>query len=72
MARRQARTRDIHLHTMSADGTIAKDALATVVGTSKKLSVNLFAYIFDRVTRKFEMMSLAELITLKTSQLNSR
>ena len=71
MARRQARTRDIHLHTMSTDGTIAKDVLATIVGTSKKLSVNIFAYIFDRVAKKFEMMSLAELITLKTSQLNS-
>ncbi len=71
MARRQARTRDIHLHTMSNDGTIAKDALATVVGTAKKLSVNIFDYIFDRITKKFEMISLAELITLKTAQLNS-
>ena len=71
MARRQARARDIHLHTMSTDGTIAKDALATVVGTAKKLSVNIFSYCFDRITKKFEMMSLAELITLKAVQLNS-
>lgn len=71
MARRQARTRDIHLHTMSTDGTIAKDALATVVGTAKKLSVNVFAYILDRITKKFEMISLAELIALKAVQLNS-
>ena len=71
MARRQARTRDIHLHTMSTDGTIAKDVLATIVGTSKKLSVNIFAYIFDRVTKRFQMTSLAELITLKAIKLNS-
>ena len=71
MARRQARTRDIHLHTMSTDGTTAKDVLATIVGTSKKLSINVFTYIFDRITQKFEMTSLSELITLKTAQLNS-
>lgn len=71
MARRQARTRDIHLHTMSTDGTTAKDVLATIVGTSKKLSINVFTYIFDRITQKFEMTSLSELITLKTAQLIS-
>ena len=71
MARRQVRTRDIHLHTMATDGTIAKDALATLVGTAKKLSVNIFTYFFDRITKKYEMISLAELIRLRTTQLNS-
>lgn len=66
MARYQARTRDIHLHTMSEHGTAIKDALATVSGTAKKLSVNLFHYIYDRITKKFEMTSLADLITIRS------
>lgn len=70
MARRQARNRDIHLHTMSAEGTAAKDALATLVGTAKKLVVNSFDYFYDRITEKFEMTSLAELITIRAAQLD--
>jgi len=70
MARRQARNRDIHLHTMSAEGTAVKDALATLVGTAKKLVVNSFDYFYDRITEKFEMTSLAELITIRAAQLD--
>ena len=66
MARYQARSRDVHLHTMSEHGTIIKDSLATVSGTAKKLSVNLFHYIYDRITKKFEMTSLANLITIRS------
>ena len=66
MARYQARSRDIHLHTMCEQGTTIKDSLATVSGTAKKLSVNLFHYIYDRITQKFEMISLAELITKRS------
>ena len=69
MARYQARGRDVHLHTMSAQGTRAKDSLATVAGTAKKLSVNLFHYLYDRLTKKFEMMSLAEHITMCSGSL---
>ncbi len=67
MARYQARGRDVHLHTMSPQGTSAKDSLATVAGTAKKLSVNLFHYIYDRLTKKNEMISLAELITARAT-----
>ena len=63
MARWQARARDIHLHTMSQAGTQAKDALATISGTAKKLSVNVFHYFYDRITKKYEMPSLADLIS---------
>lgn len=71
MARRQARARDIHLHTMSEEGTQAKDTLATITGTAKKLSVNTFQYFYDRITRKFEMTSLAELIARRSINFNS-
>ncbi len=71
MARRQARARDIHLHTMSEKGTQVKDALATISETAKKLSVNVFEYFYDRITSTFKMTSLAELITTRAAELNT-
>ena len=61
-ARYQARVRDIHFHTMSAAGTKIKDALATISATSRKLSVNMFDYLFDRITKNYQMPSLATMI----------
>ena len=64
-ARFQARNRDIHYHTMSSAGTKIKDTLATITMTSKKLSVNVFKYLFDKITKTYEMPTLAELIKIK-------
>ncbi|MEA1971608.1 MAG: transposase [Thermodesulfobacteriota bacterium] len=61
-ARVQKRREDVSLQTITKEGTDAKDAMMTTVETSKKLSVNPFKYIFDRVSKKFEMPSLASLI----------
>ena len=58
----QARIRDINLQTVSEDGTQSKDTFATIVQTAKKLGVNIYQYIYDRVSKKFEMPSLAEII----------
>lgn len=33
--------------------------------TAKKLSVNVFKYLFDKITKTYEMPTLAELIKLK-------
>lgn len=61
----QARIRDIHFQTVSANGTKSKDTFATIVQTARKLGVNVYQYIYDRIAKKFEMPSLAELILLK-------
>lgn len=61
-ARTQARMRDINLQTVSPNGTKTKDTFATIVQTSKKLGVNVYSYLYDRISRKFEMPSLAHLI----------
>ena len=63
----QARNRDIHLHTMSAAGTKTKDTLATLSETTRKLTVNFYDYLFDRITKKYNMLSLAELIKQRAS-----
>lgn len=65
IARVQARIRDIHLHTMSIAGTKIKDTLATITMTAKKLGVNAFDYLFDKITKAYKMTSLAELIKIK-------
>lgn len=64
-ARFQARNRDVHYHTMSSAGTKIKDTLATIIMTAKKLSVNVFKYLFDKITKTYEMTPLPELIKLK-------
>jgi len=46
----------------------SKDTFATIVLTARKLKVNVYQYIYDRVAKKFEMPSLAELILLKAQQ----
>ena len=61
-ARAQARKRDISLHTMSTKGTEAKDSFMTIVETAKKHGVNVYHYLYDRITKKYEMPSLATLI----------
>lgn len=62
-ARVQARIRDINLHTISDNGTKTKDTFATIVQTAKKLGVNIYDYIRDRVSKTNEMESLADMIS---------
>ena len=64
----QARIRDINFQTVSENGTKSKDTFATIVQTARKLKVNVYQYLYDRVAKLFEMQSLAELILLKAEQ----
>jgi len=66
-ARTQARYRDISYHTMSEKGTEAKDTFMTIVGTAKKLGVNSYHYFYDRVSKKYDMPSLASLIEINAN-----
>ncbi|HIC92484.1 MAG TPA: hypothetical protein EYP21_10610, partial [Syntrophaceae bacterium] len=64
-ARAQVRKRDVSLHTMTEDGTKANDTFLTIVQTAKKLGVSAYEYIYDRVSKRFRLPSLAELIRAK-------
>lgn len=66
-ARVQARKRDVSLHTMTQEGTQANDTFLTIVQTAKKLDVSPYDHIYDRVSKRFLLPSLAELIVLKAS-----
>ena len=66
-ARAKVRKRDVSLQTITEEGTRANDTFMTIVQTAKKLNVSAYDYIFDRVSNKFEMTSLAKLIREKSS-----
>ena len=55
------------LQTTTDEGTRANDTFMTIVQTAKKLSVNAYDYIYDRVSKTFEMPSLAQLIREKAN-----
>jgi hypothetical protein len=61
-ARDQGRRRDISFHTMNEKGTESKDTFMTIAQTARKLTVNFFHYIRDRLEKKFAMPSLASMI----------
>ena len=61
-ARVSARRRDVSLHSRSVRGARSMDIFTTLVQTSKKLGVSAYAYIRDRISRRFEVPSLAQSI----------
>jgi hypothetical protein len=58
----QARYREISFQTKNPQGADCKDTFVTIVEKARKLGMNAFNYIFDRITRKFEMLSLDSVI----------
>ena len=61
-ARVSARRRDVSLHSRSVRGARSMDIFTTLVQTSKILGVNAYAYLRDRIKRRFELPSLAQAI----------
>lgn len=61
-ARVEKRRQDVSLQTKSDEGTKAKDSFLTITQTAKKLGVNSYRYIYDRISKTFSMPSLADLI----------
>jgi hypothetical protein len=66
-ARVQKRREDVSLHTITDEGTKAKDTMMTIIETAKKYSVSSYKYFFDRITKTFKMPSLADLIRKKAA-----
>jgi hypothetical protein len=63
----QKRREDVSLQTKSCEGTKSKDSMMSIVETCKKLGVNAYHFIYDRVSQKFQMPSLAELIRTRAA-----
>ena len=69
-ARKRVRKRVVSFGTRTIDGTKAWDTFMSLSATAKKLGVNFYHYISDRISGDFEMPSMAELITQRAQQLN--
>ncbi len=61
-ARQRVRKRDISLQARTREGIRAWDTFQTLVGTAKKLGVNMYLYLYDRMTQTNMLPSLAHLI----------
>lgn len=48
--------------TRTEDGTKAWDVFLSVLGTCRKLGVNFYRYLLDRISNSYNMPSLAQLI----------
>ena len=66
-ARVQKRREDISLQTKSKAGTIAKDAMMSIVETCKKLNLNPRDLIRDRIQKINEFPKLADVIRSRAS-----
>jgi hypothetical protein len=61
-ARQRVRKRDVSLQARTREGIMAWDTFQTLVDTATKLGVNIYQYLFDRITQTHLLPSLAQLI----------
>jgi hypothetical protein len=61
-ARQRVRKRDVSLQARTPQGIGAWDTFQTLVGTAKKLGINMYQYFYDRIAQTNTFPSLANLI----------
>ena len=69
-ARRRVRKRVVSYGPRSEQGVKGWDTVQTVIDTAKKLGVNCFHYISDRISGARQMPALADLIEQRAKALN--
>jgi len=69
-ARQRVRKRDVSFGPRSPAGAAAWDNFMTLAATCRKLSVNFYTYIHDRLSQTYALPSLASLITQRAATLN--
>ena len=67
-ARGRVRKRDVSYGPRTTAGKKAWDTFMTLGATAKQLGVSFYQYIYDRVSGKMQMPSLADLITQQAAQ----
>ncbi|GAH50751.1 unnamed protein product, partial [marine sediment metagenome] len=67
--RKRVRKRVVSFGTRSNDGTNAWDTFNTLSATAKKLGVNFYDYIYDRISGAYEMPAMADVITQRAKAL---
>ncbi len=69
-ARQRVRKQDVSLQACKAKGLAAWDTFQSLVETAKKLGVNIYRYLYDRVSGQNKLPGLASLIAQKAAGLN--
>lgn len=69
-ARKRVRKRVVCFGTRTLDGTKAWDTFMSLAATAKKLGVNFYNYIYDRLSGTNKLLSLADMISSKSVELN--
>jgi Transposase IS66 family len=69
-ARQRVRKRDISFGPRTAAGTKAWDTFQSLAATAKKLGVRFYDYIHDRISGRYALPSLADLITQRANELD--
>jgi hypothetical protein len=69
-ARQRVRKRDISFGPRSVEGTKAWDTFMSLVATTRKLGVDFYQYIHDRISATNTIPPLADLITERATELN--
>ncbi len=69
-ARFRVRKRDVSFGPRTEDGRRAWDTFMTLAATTKKLGISFYEYIRDRITKKYSIPPLAELIQKLAKELN--
>jgi len=65
--RQRVRKRDVSFGARSTAGIQAWDGMQTIIGTATKLGVNVLHYLHDRVSGRYQLPALADLIRERSS-----
>ena len=68
-ARTRVRKRAVSFGTRTEEGTKAWDTFMSLSATAKKLGINFYSYLLDRITRSFNIANLADLISQRAKEL---
>ncbi len=69
-ARQRVRKRDVSFGPRSPAGIAAWDSFMTLSATCRKLGVNFYAYVHDRLSKTYALPSLANVIAQRAATLN--
>jgi hypothetical protein len=68
-ARKRVRKRVVSFGTRTNDGTRAWDTFMSLSATAKKLGINFYNYLYDRISGAFQIASLADIISQRAQEL---
>ncbi len=69
-ARKRVRKRVVSFGTRTDDGTKAWDTFMSLSATAKKLGINFYSYIYDRISDAFKIPNLADVIAQRAKELD--